>query len=87
MTGKKNVVPVYKTGDKQILNIYPPTLLLPVCGKIFEKLTHVFLIRKMSLKIPKTLRKSYDNFQPEMPERQFWNTPIFLRPLKKLQIE
>ena len=36
---KANVVPVYKKGDKQILKNYRPVSLLPICGKIFEKLT------------------------------------------------
>ena len=36
MTG--NVIPVFKKGDKQILKNYCPISLLPVCGKIFEKL-------------------------------------------------
>ena len=37
MTGKK-AIGVYKKGDKQIFKNYRPISLLPVCGKIFEKL-------------------------------------------------
>ena len=37
MTGR-NVVPVFKKGDKQFLKNYRLISLLPVCGKIFEKL-------------------------------------------------
>ena len=35
---KANLVPVYKQGDKQCLINYRPVSLLPICGKIFEKL-------------------------------------------------
>ena len=35
---KTNLVPVYKKGDKQCLKNYRPVSLLPICGKIFEKL-------------------------------------------------
>ena len=35
---KANLVPVYKKGDKQCLENYCPVSLLPICGKIFEKL-------------------------------------------------
>ena len=37
---KANVVPVYKKGDKQILNNYRPVSLLPICGKFFERLIY-----------------------------------------------
>ena len=35
----------------------------------------------MSLKNPKTLRKCYENFQPQMPDLQFLKTLIFARAL------
>ena len=35
---KANVIPVHKKGDKQCLKNYRPVSLLPVCGKIFERL-------------------------------------------------
>ena len=37
---KANVVPVHKKGGKQILKNYRPILLLPIAGKIFEKLLY-----------------------------------------------
>ena len=37
--GKKcNIIPVHKKGDKQIIDNYRPVSLLPICGKISEKL-------------------------------------------------
>ena len=35
---KDNVVPVYKKNERNLTNNYRPISLLPVCGKIFEKL-------------------------------------------------
>ena len=35
---KGNITPIHKTGDKQVLGNYRPVSLLPVCGKIFERL-------------------------------------------------
>ena len=37
---KANVVPVHKKGDKQILKNYRPISLLPLAGKIFERLLY-----------------------------------------------
>ena len=37
---KANVVPVHKKADKQILKNYQPVSLLPICGKIFERLIY-----------------------------------------------
>ena len=35
-----NVVPVHKKSDKQILKNYWPVSLLPICGKVFERLIY-----------------------------------------------
>ena len=35
---KSNICPIHKKGDKQTINNYQPLSLLPVCGKIFERL-------------------------------------------------
>ena len=35
-----NVVPVHKKDDKQVLRNYRPASLLPICGKIFERLIY-----------------------------------------------
>ena len=35
---KGNIVPIHKKGDKQALQNYLPVSLLPVCGKILERL-------------------------------------------------
>ena len=35
---KGNIVPCYKKGVKQNIKNYRPVSLLPICGKIFERL-------------------------------------------------
>ena len=35
---KSNVVPIHKKSDKQLLQNYQPVSLLPICGKIFERI-------------------------------------------------
>ena len=37
---KANVVPVYKKGGKQLLKNYRPTSLVPIAGKIFERILY-----------------------------------------------
>ena len=37
---KANVCPVHKKSDKQIIKNYRPISLLPICGKIFERLLY-----------------------------------------------
>ena len=33
-----NVTPIFKKGDKQLIKNYSPISLLPICGKVFEKI-------------------------------------------------
>ena len=40
---KSNTCPIHKKGDKQKVNNYRPLSLLPICGKIFERLLFNFL--------------------------------------------
>ena len=35
---KANKIPVHKKGDKQLITNYRPVSLLPICGKVFEKI-------------------------------------------------
>ena len=38
MWKKSNICPMHKKGDKQVINSYRSVLILPICGKVFEKL-------------------------------------------------
>ena len=35
---RSNIIPAHKKNDKQLVNNYRPISLLPICGKIFEKI-------------------------------------------------
>ena len=37
---KFNIAPVHKKGDKQLLENYRPVSLLPILGKVFEKILY-----------------------------------------------
>ena len=37
---KANIVPIHNKGDKQTVKKYRPVSLLPICGKIFERLLY-----------------------------------------------
>ena len=42
---KANIVPIHKKGDKQTLKNCRPVSLLPICGKIFERIIFNEMIR------------------------------------------
>ena len=44
---KGNIVPIHKKGDKQTLNNYRPVSLLPICGKIHERLMFNEMFKKI----------------------------------------
>ena len=47
-----NIVPIHKRGDKQTLKSYLPVPLLPICGKIIERLLFnkmLFFLLKINL--------------------------------------
>ena len=37
---KGNIAPIFKKGDKQNIESYPPVSLLPICSKIFERIIY-----------------------------------------------
>ena len=43
-----NVTPIFKKGDKQLIKNYRPISLLPICGKMFEKIIFNNLYSKQS---------------------------------------
>ena len=59
---KSNIIPVHKKNDKQLVNNYRPISLLPVFGKIFEKIifnkTYKFLLEE------KLLNPNQSGFRP-----------------------
>ena len=48
---KANVVPVHKKGDKQLLKNYRPISLLPIFGKIFERIIYNNIFEYLATKI------------------------------------
>ena len=63
---KANVIPVHKKDDKQCVNNYRPVSLLPVFGKIFEKLIfneiYSFLDREKLLNTNQSGFRPFDSF-------------------------
>ena len=42
---KASIAPIHKKGNKQTLKNYRPVYLLPICGKIFERLIFYEMFR------------------------------------------
>ena len=59
---KSNIIPVHKKNDKRLVNNYRPISLLPVFGKIFEKI--IFNKIYMFLSEEKLLKPNQSGFRP-----------------------
>ena len=57
-----NVIPIFKKGDKQSIKYYRPISLLPICGKIFEKI--IFNNLYNYLNTNNLLTKNQSGFRP-----------------------
>ena len=57
-----NVSPIFKKGDKQLIENYRPTSLLPLCGKIFEKINVNNLYKHLT--IHNLITKNQSGFPP-----------------------
>ena len=57
-----NATPIHKKEDKQLVKNYRPISLLPICGKIFEKI--VFNNLYSYLNVNKLLTKNQSGFRP-----------------------
>ena len=57
---KGNIFPIHKKGDKQNIKNYRPVSLLPICGKIFERLifNEMFIFFSADKLISKTKSRS-----------------------------
>ena len=57
-----NVTPIYKKGDKQLIKNYRPISLLPICGKMFEKI--IFNNLYSYLNANNLITKNQSGFRP-----------------------
>ena len=57
-----NVTPIFKKGDKQSIKNYRPISLLPICGKIFEKI--IFNNLYSYLNVNNLIIKNQSGFRP-----------------------
>ena len=57
-----NVTPIFKKGNKQLIKNYRPISLLPICGKIFEKI--IFNNLYSYLNVNNLITKNQSGFRP-----------------------
>ena len=62
MKKKGNITPIHKKGHKQNIKNYRPVSLLPICGKIFERL--IFSEMFIYFSANKLISKNQSAFQP-----------------------
>ena len=59
---KSNICPIHKKGHKQVINKYRPVSLLPIFGKIFERLIFNYLLEYLDLEKYKLLSTHQSGF-------------------------
>ena len=57
-----NVTPIFKKGDKQLIANYRPISILPLCGKIFEKIIFNYLYKHLTTH--HLIAKNQSGFRP-----------------------
>ena len=57
-----NVIPIFKKGDKQLIKNYRPISLLPICGKLFEKIIFNYLYSYLNTN--NLITKNQSGFRP-----------------------
>ena len=57
-----NIPPIFKKGDKQLIQNYRPISLLPICGKIFEKIVFNNLYKHLTTH--HLINKNQSGFRP-----------------------
>ena len=62
---KGNIIPIHKKGEKQNIENYRTVSLLPICGKIFERLTFNEMFKYFS--VNKLFSKNQSGFEPGDP--------------------
>ena len=78
---KANVVPTFKKGDKQCIKNYRPVFLLPVCGKVFERLLYnkmfSFFSENNLIKFYSTRSSQIDNISNIKTRSNFFRNSFF----------
>ena len=80
-----NVTPIHKKNDKQLINNYRPISLLPICGKVFEKI--IFNRLHSFLTDNNLITKHQSGFRPgdSTSNRKIWLI-LFINPLILLHL-
>ena len=68
----KKIVAVHKKGDKQTIKNYLPVSLLPICGKIFERLLYDTMFDFFFLRIIYFLQINLDSDQEILASINFF---------------
>ena len=86
-----NVTPIFKKGDKQLVKNYRPLSLLPICGKILEKLfSTIFIVILLPISLLQLINRVFVQVTPQLMNSYILSMKstrllIILNPLKFVQ--